>query len=490
MNSSRMGGILLHISALPGNQGIGSFGNDAFDFIDFMAEAGITLWQICPLGPTGYGDSPYQCFSAFAGNPLFIDLDELIGDGLLEKTEVEAFQNLPTDRVDYGALIPLKQEVFKIAFSRFRETENFTDFCKDNRYWLDDYAFFMALKDHFGGKAWYEWKEDIKLREAQALSKYRSLLHSSMQFHKFLQFCFQKQWLKIRAYAQNKSIQILGDMPIFVSLDSAEAWAKPELFQFDKDHNPIVVAGVPPDFFSPTGQLWGNPLYNWEKMKQDDFFWWSQRFRFAKQLVDLIRVDHFRGFSGYWAVPAGEPTAEKGSWQPASGDELFSSLQKMFGELPILAEDLGIITDEVTALREKFGFPGMKILQFAFEGGDNNPYLPQNYEENFAAYTGTHDNDTTKGWFESSTPEQQQRICEYLNCQENEVCDQMLRAIWNSKANFAIAPLQDFLELGSEARFNTPGVAGGNWQWRVKSEQLTSELKKKIMQLGKDGDRL
>ncbi|MFO7897129.1 MAG: 4-alpha-glucanotransferase [Candidatus Cloacimonadales bacterium] len=480
---SRAGGILLHISALPGRQGIGTLGKAAYDFIDFLAQAQIKLWQICPLGPTGFGDSPYQSFSAFAGNPLFIDLEKLREKGLLNQAESQSLNDLPTQKVDYGALIPRKKEILNLAFQRFVASSEFDKFCTENKVWLDDFAFFMALKEHFDGICWTDWPREIKLREEEARQRYAIELAERIQYFKFVQFTFFEQWQAVRAYANERNIKILGDMPIFIAFDSADAWANKEIFYFDENCNPTLVAGVPPDYFSSTGQLWGNPLYNWEKLQEDNFSWWKLRFFFAQQMYDSIRIDHFRGFVAYWAVPAAASTAEQGSWKAASGDELFQELARELGELLIVAEDLGVITAEVTALRKKYGFPGMKVLQFAFQGGDQNPYLPHNYKKSFVAYTGTHDNDTTRGWFEKISIELKRRVCSYLNCKPTEICPAMLHAIWQSKADWAIAPLQDFLELGSEARFNTPGVAGGNWQWRLDSAQITPELTQRIRKL-------
>jgi 4-alpha-glucanotransferase len=486
---SRSNGVLLHISSLPNHQGIGTFGQEAYDFIDFLNETNCGIWQICPLGPTGYGDSPYQCFSAFAGNPFFIDLEKLIEIGLLTNEDVNIFDTLPVEKVDYGRLIPMKNEILKKAFQNFNHSPEFNTYCTENSFWLDDYTMFMALKEHHDGHAWSSWPEEIKLRNRLVLERYGNILAESIEYYKFLQFSFFQQWQKINDYAKQKGITILGDMPIFVAMDSADAWANPEFFYFDEQLNPTIVAGVPPDYFSPTGQLWGNPLYNWEKMKETNFAWWKDRFRHSLAMYDLIRVDHFRGFSGYWAVPVNEETAENGSWQPALGEGLFSELQKAFADLPILAEDLGVITDDVIALRDKFGFPGMKILQFAFDGGRDNPYLPQNYIENCVAYTGTHDNETTLGWFNKLSPDKRKQITEFLECQESEVAWKMIEVIWKSKAIFSISPLQDFLQLGSEARFNTPGQAAGNWQWRLQSHQINESLKLKIKDLNEKWDR-
>lgn len=483
ISNSRSGGILLHITSLPNEQGIGTIGKEAFEFIDFLKKSGLKIWQICPLGPTGYGDSPYQTFSAFAGNPLLMDLEDFIARGLLNEADLEKLREFPQDKVDFGSLFVTKNQLLRKAYEQFQKDAEYDDFCREYVFWLHEYALFMAIKDYFGGNSWSEWPGDIKLRNPLQMEQFSISLLNEVDYYKFLQFIFWQQWQKLHNYASEKGISIFGDIPIFVAFDSADAWSNRHLFHFDENGNPTAVAGVPPDYFSATGQLWGNPLYDWNKMKETKFDWWKQRFAHTLQMFDLIRVDHFRGFAGYWAVPAGEPTAVNGSWQPALGDELFTNLQQEFGEMPIVAEDLGVITDAVIALRDKFGFPGMKILQFAFDGEDDNPYLPQNYEENCAAYTGTHDNDTTLGWFQKISKAEKKRICDYLYCSDNDVCWSMIQAIWKSKAKIVVAPLQDFLELDSEARLNTPGVAAGNWQWRLRDNQIDDRLVQKIRKL-------
>jgi len=489
LDKTRSGGVLLHITSLPNRQGIGTLGREAFDFIDFMKAAELQVWQICPLGPTGYGDSPYQTFSAFAGNPLLIDLEGLLELGLLKKEEVAELSLLPVNRTDFGSLFRQKNKLLKQAYERFRKNEDYDEFCENNAFWLHEYALFMALKDYFGGQAWNSWTPDIKLRKPLAMEHFSISLLSEIDYYKFLQFIFDLQWEKLHRYASEQGISIFGDIPIFVAFDSADAWSNRHLFYFDENGNPTVVAGVPPDYFSATGQLWGNPLYNWQKMQENDFKWWQERFTHSLKMFDLIRVDHFRGFAGYWAVPAGEPTAVKGSWQPALGDELFKTLLHSLGEMPVVAEDLGVITPDVTALRKKYGFPGMKIFQFAFAGGESNPYLPHNYEENCVAYTGTHDNDTSVGWFRKISDAEKKYVCDYLHCAEADVCRSMIDSIWKSNAFLAVAPMQDFLELGSEARLNTPGVAAGNWQWRMRKEQLDNCLVERIRNLNHESNR-
>ena len=480
MEFIRSSGILLHISSLPGPFGIGSLGADARRFIDFLADADQKIWQICPLGPTGYGDSPYQTFSAFAGNPLFIDIPTLVEHKLLTSDDVVDPPPFPRDAVDYGPVITCKTALLRKAFIRFQPAASYWDFCQDNKFWLDDFCLFMSLKEFFGGIPWNQWMPSAKMRIPEALEHYRTSLAEDIAFYRFCQYMFFHQWDALHTYASNHRVKIMGDMPIFVAFDSADAWAHPELFLFDEERNPTVVAGVPPDFFSAAGQLWGNPLYNWQAMKENNYSWWHQRFASILQQVDIIRVDHFRGFAGYWAVPAGETTAQKGAWQTAYGKELFTSIRHTMGELPIVAEDLGIITPDVVELRDHFGFPGMKILQFAFDNGMTNPYLPHNYPRNCLVYTGTHDNDTTAGWYASLDENQRHTLRTYLQCTDADMPWALIKAAWLSRADIAIAPMQDFLALGTPARMNTPGVASGNWQWRLDANALTHELAHKV----------
>lgn len=480
---ARQSGIFLHITSLPNQQGIGTLGKEAFEFVDKLSKADQKIWQICPLGPTGYGDSPYQTFSAFAGNPLLLDMYDLVQRALIETYDLENLSDLSLENVDYGSLFVEKNKLLKKAYYSFEKNENYDQFCNENEFWLHEYALFMSIKDHFGGSSWNSWPTDIKLRSSLEMERFSVNLVDEIDYYKFLQFIFWQQWNKLHSYAAQKGVKIFGDIPIFVALDSADAWSNRHLFHFDENGNPRVVAGVPPDYFSATGQLWGNPLYNWQKMQEDEFSWWKQRFGHSLKMFDLIRVDHFRGFAGYWAVPFNEETAVNGSWQSALGMELFSVLNATYGNMPIVAEDLGVITEDVIELKNKFGFPGMKILQFAFGGGDDNPYLPHNYEANCAAYTGTHDNDTTLGWFNKISKEEQKQVCEYLNCEENEICKAMIQSIWKSRANIAVAPMQDWLELGSEARMNTPGKAAGNWQWRMKADQFNAILIARMKEL-------
>jgi len=489
MKFKRSSGILLHPTSLPGKYGIGSLGKEAYEFIDFLSESKQKLWQICPLGPTGYGDSPYQCFSAFAGNPLLISLEVLKEEGLLSEEDLTLEEEFSEDYVDYGRVINFKFPLYRKSFENFNSVASdikkgkFKNFCIKNEEWLEDYTLFMALKDHFNGRPWTEWEGSIKFREEDAMNKYRDELKDSIEFHKFMQYLFFEQWTKVKDYANEKGIKVIGDIPIFVAFDSADAWSNPEIFYFDERRNPTKVAGVPPDYFSKTGQLWGNPLYDWDKLKKRDYDWWIDRFKLILNQADIVRLDHFRGFEAYWAVPAGEDTAINGSWEEGPGADFFNVVREKLGKLPIIAEDLGLITDEVEELRDEFEFPGMKILQFAFDTGEKNKYLPHNYDENCVVYTGTHDNDTTLGWFLNVSTEVKEYVEEYLDIEASDICWGLLEAAWSSIAVMAIAPLQDILSLDSGARMNTPGAPAGNWQWRYKKEMLDDDIINKLTTL-------
>ncbi len=477
---TRSSGLLLHPTSLPGPHGIGDLGEPAYRWVDFLAQAGQRYWQVLPLGPTGYGDSPYQSFSAFAGNPLLISLEDLVKRGWLPATACHG-ATFPETRVEYGAVIPFKRSCLRQAFEGFQrharphERADLETFRHEMGFWLKDFALFMALKEHFQA-AWNEWPPDIRLREPAALRRYRETLAPHIEEHIFLQWVFFRQWDTLKAYAHARNVRIIGDIPIFVAYDSADVWAHPELFQLDAQGRPTVVAGVPPDYFSPTGQLWGNPLYRWDVLAAQGYRWWIDRVRVALRLVDLIRLDHFRGFEAYWEIPAGMPTAEIGRWVKGPGDALFHALQDALGDLPFIAEDLGFITPEVKALRERWGFPGMKVLQFAFSGPDNE-YLPHNYTSpNWVVYTGTHDNDTTVGWFQTLDDTTRRYVLAYLARDGRDIAWDLMRLAWQSVAVLAIAPLQDVLRLGSEARMNTPGRADGNWAWRFREADLTPAL--------------
>ncbi len=474
----RKAGILLHPTSLPSKEGIGTLGNEAYRFIDFLSKSKQKLWQIFPLGPTGYGDSPYQCFSAFAGNPYLIDLETLVNEGYLDASVLEVNFGDNKESIDYGMIYTNKLPLLKNAFSRFNvENNDFVQFNNDNDYWLDNYSLFAALKTHFNGEAWSNWPSELKNREVEALNEYKNKLVDEINYQKFLQFMFFKQWNSVKAYANQKGVEIIGDIPIFVSMDSADAWSNPEIFLFDKDRNPVKVAGVPPDYFSATGQLWGNPLFDWAKLKETGYKWWIDRVKANLSLYDIIRIDHFRGFESYWAINYGETTAINGKWEKGPGIDLFKAIKDALGEINIIAEDLGILTDEVVELKESAGFPGMKILQFAFDQDPENEYLPHNYETNTVVYTGTHDNDTTNSWYFKLSDEEKGEVRDYLNVSDDSyIVYSMIRLALRSVADTAIIPMQDYLNLGEFARINTPGLASGNWQWRLSGWELNDDL--------------
>jgi 4-alpha-glucanotransferase len=485
----RTSGVLLHPTSLPSRFGIGDLGEEAYRFVDFLESSGQTIWQILPLGPTGYGDSPYQCFSAMAGNPLLISLEVLQEQGLLTPEELATCPPFPLP-VDFGWVIHIKLPLLQKACDRFRanpdpaQQQAFNSFCQTAD-WLEDYALFMAIKGSYDGASWQTWDSAIAQRKPEAIAQKAQELANEVFYHKFLQFQFAQQWAKLKAYTNAKGIQILGDLPIYVAHDSAEVWAHPEYFHLDEETGEAaLMAGVPPDYFSATGQLWGNPIYNWERLQQENFGWWMQRFRVMLASVDLIRIDHFRGFQAYWAVPLGEETAVNGEWQDAPGTELFLQLKQELGSLPIVAEDLGFITPEVEALRDQFDFPGMKILQFAFDSGSDNPYLPFCYHKNTVVYTGTHDNNTTVGWFEERSPEAQHNVTQYLpTVSDWGIHWDLIRFAFGSVSNQAIIPLQDILGLGTASRMNSPGQAEHNWGWRYEAGALTKELSDRLRSL-------
>ncbi len=486
----RRSGILLHPTALPGEYGIGSLGKDARDFIDFLTISDQRLWQICPLGPTGYGDSPYQCFSAFAGNPYLIDLSTLIQDGVLKGSEPELaeLQKCPTKTVDFGRVIPLKMALLEKAFEGFyaagkdgsldRVIEaRYRRFCQDNQNWIQDYAEFMVIKASQGGVSWDNWPEDLRSRKPEAMDQIRKAHEKDIEFQKYIQFLFFEQWKALRSYAGSAGIEIIGDMPIFVAYDSVDVWANPQLFQLDEAGHPTHVAGVPPDYFSKTGQLWGNPLYDWEYMMQRGFKWWISVLEAKMDLYDIVRIDHFRGFEAFWAVPFGEKTAINGTWTKAPGKELFAAIKAALPEAKIIAEDLGVITPEVEELIAFTGYPGMKVLQFAFDSNDDSDFLPHNYNRNAVVYTGTHDNETVSAWFDNAAQSDREMASRYLDLGENPkaVHWDFIRCASSSVAATAVFPLQDILGLGDEGRFNLPGTLGGNWDWRYESADLKQE---------------
>src|SRR5882724_12983455 len=489
MNFSRASGILLHPTSLPGPFGIGDLGPEAYAFADFLVASGQGLWQVLPLGPTGYGDSPYQCYSAFAGNTLLISPEQLTAEGLLDRSDSIAI-SLNAERVEFGRVHEVKEALLRKAYERYKTTTDtnlrsaFETFAQRYADWLEDYALFRALKDAHNGVAWNEWEPALVRRTPAALTRAREELQEQVEAQMFYQFLFFRQWFALKHYCNERGIKLVGDLRIFVAHDSADVWTNPDQFKLDKNGAPVVVAGVPPDYFSTTGQLWGNPLYNWDRMLEDGFKWWIKRVEATLSVVDIVRVDHFRGFAACWEIPGGDKTAERGRWVEAPGRELFTAIRKALGSLPIIAEDLGVITPDVVALRDGFGFPGMRILQFGFSSDTKSIDLPHNYHRNVVVYTGTHDNDTTVGWFNSvagagstRTAEQisaERKFClKYLNTQGTEIHWDFIRAVLSSVADTAIVPLQDLLGLGTEARMNLPNSTQGNWNWRFGEQALT-----------------
>lgn len=487
-------GVLMPISSLPSRFGIGGFTKEAYDFVDFLAAGGQSLWQLLPLGPTSYGDSPYQAFSAFAGNPYFISLDALIEEGLLTEQECEDcdYGDNP-EYIDYEKIYNTRFKLLRKAFDRANilEDEKYQSFVEENKEWLKDYAMYMAIKDSKKGIAWIEWEEDIRLRKPEAMSRYENELADAINFYSYQQYLFTTQWTALKAYANKKGIEIVGDIPIYVSFDSADTWANPELFQLDEENIPTDVAGCPPDAFSATGQLWGNPLYKWEYHEQTGFAWWIRRLAFCFKIYDVVRIDHFRGFDEYWAIPYGDPTAEFGRWEKGPGYALFDAMKKALGNRQVIAEDLGFLTPSVLKLVKKTGYPGMKILQFAFDPREESDYLPHNYTKNCVVYTGTHDNDTVNGWLSALSRKDLAFAKKYIGVKRtSDVCSRLINVALASVADTAVIPLQDYLELGSEARINTPSTLGGNWEWRVKSDACTPELSARMLDLAQTFGRI
>lgn len=489
MKFPRASGILLHPTSLPNDYGIGDFGKSAYRFLDFLEHSNQTYWQILPLNPTGYGDSPYSAYSAFAGNTNLISLERLVEDELLNLDEINEKPDFPSGRVDYGKVIEWKNPLLEKAYENFRRTENldlrgsFENFTEQVAGWLDDYALFRAIKNSQWGKFWLEWDAPLRLREENALLNARENLFEEIQAQKFYQFLFFKQWNHLKNYANGKRIKIIGDVPIYVSFDSADVWCNPQEFKLNEDLTPKVSAGVPPDYFSKTGQLWGNPIYDWDKMREDRFDWWTRRVKFALQTVDILRIDHFVGFGRAWEVPGRDKTAEHGTWVDVPGGELFRVLTDNLGELPVMAEDLGEVTPEVEKLRDDFNFPGMRILLFGFGGDSENLHLPHNYIENCVAYTGTHDNDTVLGWFKKANEWERKFCLEYLDSDGGEIGWDFINAIWKSAADTAIAPMQDILGLGNKARMNLPASTSGNWNWRCGKDCFSDETKERLKEL-------
>jgi len=488
----RSAGILLSISSLPSKYGIGCFSKSAYDFVDFLKGCGQSYWQILPLCPTSYGDSPYQSFSTFAGNPYFISLEKLIEDGLLTKQECDSVdfgKNLT--KVDYKKIYENRYPLLRKAFKRssLKKDSKYTTFIQDNAIWLNDYSLFMAIKNSFNGASWIDWQKDIRLREPSALERYKEELSNEIDFHKFLQFEFYSQWNDLKSYANDRNISIIGDIPIYVALDSADTWSNPKLFQLDENYLPTAVAGCPPDGFSATGQLWGNPLYNWQYHKDTHYQWWISRLAHCFKLYDVVRIDHFRGFDEYYSIPYGSTDAIHGHWERGASIELFNAMKESLGSKNVIAEDLGYMTDSVRKLVQDTGFPNMKVLEFAFDSrdtGSRNDYLPHNYTENCIAYTGTHDNQTIVSWFNTISKEEQfmarEYLCDYYT-PKSEMYKVFISAIMRSRANVCIVPLQDYLGLDDTCRMNKPSTLGNNWQWRATQENLSKSLMQEVLRI-------
>lgn len=480
----RTSGVLMPISSIPSPYGIGTMGKQARKFVDFLVKGGQKYWQILPICPTSYGDSPYQSFSSFAGNPYFIDLEYLCKDELLTKKECESFQWGSNPKyVDYGIMYESRYALLRKVYARFtkKEPQDFEKFCENEKQWLDDYALFMALKDANGGQAWSNWDKSLRLREKKAMEETTEKYSEEIRFYKMLQYLFYQQWNALKTYANEAGIEIIGDVPIYVAGDSADVWANPDQFYLDENLEPIEVAGCPPDAFSDDGQLWGNPLFRWDVMKKDGYTWWTRRIKAMSELYDIIRIDHFRGFDSFYAIPAKDDTAKNGQWKQGPGMDLFCELEKKLGKLPIIVEDLGFLTPSVHKLLKDSGFPGMKVIQFAFDSREESDYLPHTYTNHCVVYTGTHDNDTVMGWMKTAPKASVKYAKEYLNLTKEEGYNWgMMRAAWSSVADMAIVPMQDILGLGSEARINTPSTLGNNWKWRATPEQIDAKVAKKL----------
>ena len=486
----RKQGILLPISSIPSKYGIGTFGQESYRFVDFLKRAGQSFWQILPLGPVGFGASPYQSFSTFAGNPYYIDPERLCEEGLLTKEECEAFDFGKTvDKIDYKKMDKNRLKLLKLAWERavekhVDETKEYRQFVEENADWLEDYALYMSLKNVFPDQDFLQWEDGIRLRKPKAMEQYKERYSKDMAFYTFVQYEFDKQWQALKKYANDGGIEIIGDIPIYVAFDSADTWANPKLFCLDKEGRPVGVAGCPPDAYAATGQLWGNPLYDWKYHKKTGFAWWVRRLAHCYKWYDVVRIDHFRGFDEYWFVPYGDETAQNGHWEKGPGFDFFAAVQKKLGDRQMIAEDLGFLTEDVKKLLEQTGFPGMKVLQFAFGSGEQNIYLPHNYTENCVVYTGTHDNDTTMGWLKTIPSYEKEYLKKYLNAKtDKDLLWGMIRLALSSVAKVAVIPMQDYLCLDGKARINTPSTVGNNWKWRMKQDMLTDELADQIREL-------
>jgi len=490
----RSSGILLHISSLPGKYGIGTMGRDAFAFVDFLHETRQQLWQILPLGPTGYGNSPYQSYSAFAGNILLVSLDQLVDDGLITEDDLNEMPEMSSKGIEYEAVYKGKSSLLRKAYLSFKKNfkdwkEPYYTFLGEHSWWLDDYALFRAIKRDDDLLCWNEWDDKLKHRNSHELDIALHKHSEEINFHRFVQFIFFKQWFDLKAYANERGIRIIGDLPLYVSLDSSDVWANQDIFMLDDDGQMTLVGGVPPDYFSETGQFWGCPVFNWDRLAEREYDWWIARIYFNLHLFDLIRIDHFRGLESFWGIPAGEKTAVNGNWVPAKGFELLKILKEQLGELPVIAEDLGMITPEVEKLRDEFGLPGMKVLQFAYGADETNINLPHNYTPEFVVYTGTHDNDTTIGWLKTLTKTEQKNLKKYFDTGWSSMHKSLIEAAWASVAKMAVIPMQDLLELDARGRMNTPGTVVDNWEWRFDWKMLKDKHKKFIKKLTKKYNR-
>ncbi len=498
-SQQRSSGVLLHVSSLSSSYGIGDFGPGAHRFVDFLKDCGQRYWQLLPLNPTNgiFGNSPYSSISAFALDPLFIDPDFLVQEGWLKETDLQPLPNFPQDQTDYQAVRKYKAGIFQGAFTNFKKdkthSSDYGKFCADHRDWLEDFAVFGILKRHFSGQLWSQWPQDIRLRKPDALEKTKAKHSEDMEKIKFLQYVLFRQWSRFKDYCEQKDIELIGDIPIYVNYDSADVWSHPQLFKLDGHGRPLVVAGVPPDYFSETGQRWGNPIYHWENLKKTRYAWWLRRIGHNLKVFDILRLDHFRGFIAFWEIPAREKTAVKGKWVPAPYEDFFQSVRRKFPSMPFIAEDLGVITPDVTSARMRFGLPGMKILLFAFDGDyKTHPYLPENFTEDCVVYTGTHDNNTVRGWFEEEISDQaKENLFEYLGrpVQAQEIPELFLKMAMMSKAHTAIVPIQDILGLGSQGRMNRPATTQGNWQWRLSPEDMTEDLTKQFLEMTQASQR-
>lgn len=477
----RRSGILCHISSLPSPHGIGTFGKAAYDFVDFLVASKQSYWQILPLGPTSYGDSPYQTFSAFANNPYFIDLDLLVEENLLKNSDIKSKFNSPR-YVDYHDLYDIRFNILNIAYHNFdQNNDEYQQFLNKESYWVYDYALFMALKVMHKGQSWLYWDESIRLRDEKTLTHYKTLLKEDIEFYQFLQFKSYQQWMNLKAYANKNNVEIIGDMPIYVSYDSSDVWANPKMFDLDQERLPLHVAGVPPDNYALDGQLWGNPLYNWDVMEKDDFSWWIKRVQSSMELFDMIRIDHFIGFVNFFSITYGDKTARNGVWQKGPGKKLFDVIKEQLGDVNIIAEDLGVLTDDVRKLVKDTGFPGMKLLQFAFDSREESDYIPYLYPKNVIAYTGTHDNQTTASWFDFIGDDDLKYCLDYINHQgDSSPVDSLIKTTLACVADTAIIPIQDYLHLKDEGRMNIPSTLGNNWRWRLLSNEINETLSKKI----------